>query len=201
MNISEYFKESYQLLLSDQKIDDNFHFFLDNDETLSIPLYEVYIHNSNSEMFLVLDCIGMDENDIKRFVALWEKKVLSFVNFSEIYKDKMKYLKYNITLLILCKEKDVFNREEYQYEAEKSIRICKKIFLYCDDNKTVMEDERQLIPFYFDSIQNEETNEMAENEDRLSDILKVVPEIKKVLGYEDKYKRINDIIKEKLYAD
>ena len=184
MRIYEYFIENYQLLDAeneDQKIES---FMEDIEEgeqqRYCEPLKAVFLHETRNEMFLVLDCFHYEWTSIEKICEKWEKKVLNFVNFDSAFRENIEVLKYNILLLILCKDEPSSRDDDIRYDKEKSVTICRKIFLLCNDKGEIYDGEKTIIPFYFEpirSIKNEETSKL---EKELQDILPREVEIQEI---------------------
>lgn len=183
MQIKDIFRNEGYLLLdaSDIKIDPFIETPDDNQESQYIePLTHVYMHEYYKEMFLILDCIGYDFKDIDQTCKVWESKVMAFINFyrdSNINNDIMKHLKYNISLIILCHDQDeteLTNEEDddhFRNNMEKSLIICKKIFILCDKSGEIAKNNDIKIPFYFEPIKEIESNKTKEIEDKLNELL------------------------------
>lgn len=181
MDIKQYFNNNYISL----GVEDNnaITFFCDiNTEgeisKYSEPLDMVFLHRNKKEMFLILDCFETEYKDIKGIFKEWESKVLSFIHFGEEYRDVIDFLKYNIFLLIICKDEIGEEDDNFRFETEKSLNICRKVFLVCDDNKSLM-DNASIIPFYFDSIENVHTETTVSLE---REIEKLLPEDEEILS-------------------
>lgn len=178
MELYDYFKEDYELIeatgngkyeVIDAFLDD----FVDGKEQqYSEPLKAVFIHKTKNEMFLVLDCLKLETDCIKSVCEQWEQRVLSFLNFGKEYRENIQFLKYEICLMILCMNVVGNADDELRFETEKSIKICRKIFLICDENGEIIEDDEVIIPFYFEPVKNID-NSIVENLEK--DIEALIP--------------------------
>lgn len=184
MDLSQYFNENY---VSISSTDENaIKAFLNNYEEKEKrdfiePLQCIYMHKTFNEMYLVLNCINYDLSQIKEICINWESNVLNYVNFGDEYKDNKHFLKYNIALLILCKDLAESEDDNFRYEIEKSKTICRKIFIITDENENIPESEQTMLPFYFRPIENQENKPIFEFENKLKSILADEPEIKVIL--------------------
>ncbi|CEQ02931.1 hypothetical protein GOD97_12800 [Paeniclostridium sordellii] len=94
--------------------------YVDNDE---LPFKNVYINKDNTEAYIVekFDLNDLENNRIEEY----EEEILWFENFTENY-----YLKYNMNLIILYKEKELDDKySSYIQKYERDSNVCKKIFL------------------------------------------------------------------------
>lgn len=186
MDLSKYFNENY---VSIKATDENaIKAFLENYEekdkgkrNFVEPLQCIYMHKTFNEMYLVLNCINYSLSQIKKTCANWESIVLNYVNFGDEYKDNKRFLKYNIALLILCKDLAENEDDSFRYEIEKSKTICKKIFIIIDKSENIPESEQAILPFYFKPIENQENKPTFELENKLKNILASEPEVKAIL--------------------
>lgn len=181
MEISKYFDDNYISL----KVENNnaIEFFCDhNSEESSLryiePLDKVFLHRNTKEMFLVLNCLKYTSEDIDIIFKEWESRILSFIHFGEEYRDVIDFLKYNIFLLIICQDEIGEDDDDFRYQTEKSLNICRKVFLICDE-KGDLADNVSIIPFYFDSIEKVHT-EITENLEK--EIEKLLPKDEKILS-------------------
>ena len=113
--------------------------FLDmNTGNLVVPLVDIILHKSESEMFLLLQGEeSLQTGEIEQFVRKWEDKVMSFINFSDVKcTEKMRY---DIQLLILYEKKNEKQYTEEILKIEKSSRNCRKIFIPSDKGKILDE--------------------------------------------------------------
>ncbi|MDF2503310.1 hypothetical protein [Clostridium sp.] len=123
-------------------------------------VYSVYLHDSGNEMYILLDCTKINESDWMNVIEHWEMNILGFVNNNNQFnKDgKMYFLKYNITIVILCDKNIDRNNNPIIYEIERSQRICRKIFIGVDNQFQPDETELDLLPFYFENLVDEAQN-------------------------------------------
>jgi translation elongation factor EF-1beta len=177
MELYNYFSEDYEII--DAKGNDRheaIEIFLEDSERgkeykYSEPLKTVFVHKTGNEMFLILDCVKLDFVKIKAVCKEWEEKVLNFVNFGKEFRENIEFLKYNITLLILCKDKNGNIDDDLRFEMEKSTIICRKIFLLCDDTGNILNNEKIIIPFYFEPIKTVKNSKTEELERELKSSL------------------------------
>jgi len=141
------------------------------------PLTHVFLHKYYTEMFLVLDCRQYNYKEIKEECKKWESRVMSFVNFGGVgdgYKEKhskvMNFLKYNISLVILCKDEPNEEDDDFRFDTEKSLVICRKIFLLCE-NDEIIDSNKVILPCYFEPIYKIKPEKMDNIEKELEDLL------------------------------
>jgi len=152
------------------------------------PLKAVFIHKTKHEMFLVLDCRKVELDHIKSLCEEWENKVLNFVNFGKEYRQSINYLKYNISLLILCIDIEGYKDDEFRFETEKSTRICRKIFLLCNKDGHILKDDEVMLPFYFEPLQEVNDTKTQQLESELSELL---PDDERILSICKKKKALS----------
>ncbi len=143
------------------------------------PLTDIFIHETKNEMFLVLNCIGFTYQKIKTECDKWEQNVLHFVNFGKEYRKNIKYLQYEIYLLILCRDEKGDLDDHFRSETEKSLKICRKLFLLCNKNGEIDENNWNMVPFYFSSIEKKDSEETQKLEKELEDL---IPSNEKILS-------------------
>lgn len=145
--------------------------FSDEKDEWMPELKHIFLHTKHSEMYLVVEKKENElANSLDQLIMNWEERVLEYLNFECTDLKTRKYLKYNVTLIVLCiPDKNVVeeNRKVFIKE-EKSTNICRKIFLFCDNMGTVLEEELKYLPFYIESIKTEETGEAEINDLRKS---------------------------------
>lgn len=191
MELYKYFNDEYvEIDGSGNEKKDFINAFLDNEiENDQFkyydPLKKVFIHKTQREMFLILDCLKYKSTSIKKICGDWEKRVLAFINFGSEFRDEIEFLKYNIFLLILCQDEIGEFDDDFRYEAEKSLNICRKIFLICDENGDLRDNET-IIPFYFAPITNINNVKTEEFEIKLKELLPTDEKILSILKKEDK---------------
>lgn len=195
MNWNEVFKEYKNIKLDNAKIDS----FCDVNGNWLVELKYVFLHNTESEMFIVLDlkenlenlfriydieyetedeqCIkyNLYRNFLKKVISKWENLILNFINFEWDNEIKRKYIKYNISLIILCSKEsiikdEVLNQKNTIIKEERSTNICRKIFIFDEDS------EQNYLPFYFENINNNFNIRSAIIEKELEKKLKEVKE-------------------------
>ena len=94
-----------------------------------------------------------------------------------------KYLKYNITLLIFCFREKIGNKKDLNetnsiIKEERSTSVCRKIFIFDEKN------ELNYLPFYFETINNNSSDESIILENELNQ------KIHEVKEYLDKLSKI-----------
>ncbi len=166
------------------------------------PLTDIFIHETKNEMFLVLDCIGHKYQRLKNVCEKWEQNVLHFVNFGKEYRNNIKYLQYEIYLLILCRdEKNEYEDDHFRSETEKSLRICRKLFLLCNEIGEIDENNWNMIPFYFSSIEKKDSEEVQRLEKELEDLIPKDEKIRSICKKEELTDEDRKIMKEWLNKD
>lgn len=165
MNINTYFKNDFKRIsLEDTDSIKHLSAFIENPDKKEVkykePLKNIFLHNTEQEMYLILDCLDKDIGQIEELCVDWEIRVMAFINFSKSPKEGVNYLRYNITILLLIDESKTKDEEyaKIQYHLEQSTLICKKIFLVHKNGK-LKEAEETLLPFHFDKIRRISTNE------------------------------------------
>ncbi|MBU3156337.1 hypothetical protein [Clostridium estertheticum] len=177
MSLYKYFKEDYEKIIEmDNDVYKSIDAFSDvlvegEKRKYSEPLVEVFIHKTKSEMFLVLDCFDLDVGLIEKICDEWQDRVLNFVNFGKEYRDRMEFLKYNISLIILCKNEIGNKDDNFRFEAEKSIKICRKLFLICNNKGEINNDDKAMIPFYFAAVEPFDNDKIEKMERELENLL------------------------------
>lgn len=195
MYIKDFFTDEYTSIYESDDIEEPIKAFLaemDSEEDLidsirededrpryAKPLTDIFIHETKNEMFLVLDCIRLKYHEIKNVCVKWEQNILHFVNFGREYRENIKYLQYEIYLLILCKDEKGDLDDHFRSETEKSLRICRKLFLLCNENGKIDENNWNMIPFYFSSIEKKDSEEAQRLETELEDL---IPADEKILS-------------------
>lgn len=150
------------------------------------PLKTVFMHKTFNEMFLILDCTDLNLMQINSECRAWENNVLNYVNFGEEYTYNKKFLKYNIVLIILCKDLPEKDDDIFRSEIEKSKTICRKIFILTDDEGNIFETNKTMLPFYFEPIEKTKNDDINEYEKKLKDILPKDEEVSNILQYKEK---------------
>lgn len=146
--------------------------FGEKDLKYSDILKDIYLHKTGNEMFIILDCISQNLDELKKVCEEWENYVLNFVNLDEEFRDNINYLKYNITLIILCRDdKNSPFDDDFRFKMEKSVRICRKLFLLCDENDAVLDNEWRYLPFYNSTYELPTSAKLEECERELENLL------------------------------
>lgn len=177
MKINDLFSKDYVLLDGSSNIMlDSFMETYDDNQSVKYvePLIYVYLHKLGKEMFLILDCINYDFKQIDEVCKMWEAKVMAFINFHKFSKDNediKNYLKYNISLIILCQDELKNEDDHYRYKTEKSLVICRKVFIICNEEGEIAKNNDIKIPFYFEPINKLESEETIQLEGELNDLL------------------------------
>lgn len=121
-------------------------------------LKEIYLSEREDELFIILQINqGVNVNDLSNE---WDAKILAFINFGEnlgvdhLWIEKIKY---NITQILL------YNSEMENKDLEKSVDISRKIFLKCDENGELNDNERVRLPFLYDEFNAVTINENQNN--------------------------------------
>ena len=174
MDIYKYFSNDYELMDINgaRKIDAFLEDIANGRRKYCKPLQAVFMHKTNHEMFLVLDCLNFNLETIKSVCEEWENNVLKFVNFESEFNNEMGYLKYNIFLVILCKNNTEHEDDDnFRFQTEKSLKICRKIFLLCDDKGQIVEEDKTIIPFYFEPLEVVNNSQTQKLEKELMNLL------------------------------
>lgn len=129
------------------------------------------MHKTKNEMFLILECFDLNSDSIKKICKEWEDRILYYANFGREYRDNINYLKYNTFLIILYKDQNGTVDNNFKFDTEKSLEICRKIFLSCDSDGKVKDDEVSIIPFYFSPVEKIDTDKTNELERKLKSLL------------------------------
>lgn len=135
------------------------------------PVESIFMHQTNNEMFIILDCTDMSISEIEKTFKKWEKIFLSYINFGEEYKSHKKFLKFNTTLILMCKDLPEEDDDLFRYQVEKSKAICRKLFILVDEENNIIESNKSMIPFYFNSIINIKNKKTEEYEKKLEKML------------------------------
>lgn len=157
--------------------------FCDENEEWVQELEHLYLHKSGSELYVVISLektLSLDE--IENIIDNWETRVISYFNFYLKDKEKKEFLKYNTTLLLIlkCEKAERYDERCEIIKEEKSTQICRKIFLFSDENGNVNEDELKYLPFYIQTI-NIEQSLKDKNMSEKAELLKLVREAKEIL--------------------
>ena len=144
-------------------------------------LQQVYLSEKEDELFIILQM--EPDMDAKKLSDKWDAKILAFINFGEDYGTDhawIEKIKYNITQIILHREK-LKNKD-----LEKSVDISRKIFLKCDENGELEENEKVRLPFLYDEF---ETMEIKLDQD--DELMKILPDKKTLSFLYEKRKKID----------
>ena len=144
-------------------------------------LQQVYLSEKEDELFIILQM--EPDMDAKKLSDKWDAKILAFINFCEDYGTDhawIEKIKYNITQIILHREK-LQNKD-----LEKSVDISRKIFLKCDENGELEENEKVRLPFLYDEF---ETMEIKLDQD--DELMKILPDKKTLSFLYEKRKKID----------
>jgi hypothetical protein len=175
--ISDIFKDYDDLKINNKKI----RAFSDENNEWLQELRNIFLHKTHSELYIVIEKNIVElSNDLNKIVALWEERVLEYLNFEYDDLKTKKYLKYNVTLIVLCiGEKNIEGTDRRAFiKEEKSTNICRKIFLFCEDSGTIPTAELKYLPFYLESIKVDEKREeeLMEKRDLLNGLIKEAKE-------------------------
>lgn len=144
-------------------------------------LQQVYLSEKEDELFIILQM--EPDMDAKKLSDKWDAKILAFINFGEDYGTDhawIEKIKYNITQIISHREK-LQNKD-----LEKSVDISRKIFLKCDENGELEENEKVRLPFLYDEF---ETMEIKLDQD--DELMKILPDKKTLSFLYEKRKKID----------
>lgn len=144
-------------------------------------LQQVYLSEKEDDLFIILQM--EPDMDAKKLSDKWDAKILAFINFGEDYGTDhawIEKIKYNITQIILHREK-LQNKD-----LEKSVDISRKIFLKCDENGELEENEKVRLPFLYDEF---ETMEIKLDQD--DELMKILPDKKTLSFLYEKRKKID----------
>ena len=144
-------------------------------------LQQVYLSEKEEELFIILQM--EPDMDAKKLSDKWDAKILAFINFGEDYGTDhawIEKIKYNITQIMLHREK-LQNKD-----LEKSVDISRKIFLKCDENGELEENEKVRLPFLYDEF---ETMEIKLDQD--DELMKILPDKKTLSFLYEKRKKID----------
>ena len=144
-------------------------------------LQQVYLSEKEDELFIILQM--EPDMDAKKLSDKWDAKILAFINVGEDYGTDhawIEKIKYNITQIILHREK-LQNKD-----LEKSVDISRKIFLKCDENGELEENEKVRLPFLYDEF---ETMEIKLDQD--DELMKILPDKKTLSFLYEKRKKID----------
>lgn len=178
IDLNKYFEKDYIDITNGTEDYPRIEYFFceDNPQVCITPLTQIFIHRTKTELFLILDIRDISSSTFKEKVEEtckdWENNIMVFLNFGDEYRDSLKYLKFNITLLFLYSSA-LKCQTNFFYELEKSTVNCRKIFLSCN-GETVDEKDLSLLPFYFDGIKTNRSSELVEKEKELNALYPMV---------------------------
>lgn len=155
------------------------------------PVENIFMHKTNNEMFIILNCADMSILEIEKNFKEWEKIFLSYINFGEEYKGHKKFLKFNTTLILMCKDLPEEEDDLFRYQVEKSKAICRKLFILIDEDNNIIESNKSMIPFYFNSITNIKNKETEKYEKKLE---KILPKDKDIIRLLENNENFNEDI-------
>lgn len=180
MDIRECFKKDYILL--DEKGKNTINYFMESEgKKYREPIKYIFLHNTKNEMFIILDCINMKMDNVENLCDEWEGIILGFVNFSSELRENIDFLKYNITLILLVNEKLIKDNNDVEFKEEKSLTVCRKIFISCDNGSNINDSESTILPFYFDSIEKMNTLEIEKLERKIYELMPNEKNIQSIL--------------------
>ena len=144
-------------------------FFLENGE-IPNQLREIYLSKYRDELFLILQP-DRDEN-VKKFCQRWDNNIMAFINFGSLPDDNresIKKLRYNIVQVILYGIGENINGVKYMNEPddfseEKSTSVSRKIFIKSNDADELDEENKILLPFWYDEFEKIPENMEAEQQ-------------------------------------
>lgn len=131
--------------------------FCNEDGSVPEELKEIYLFcnkaNVACELLLVLDIGKKQEQEIKPFCKEWNERILSFLNFGALpgqEQQSLYLLKYNVIQILLSDF--MIEISDSVLSEEKSTDISRKIFISVDENGSIVENDRFMLPFYFDQL-------------------------------------------------
>lgn len=150
-------------------IEPEMEFFLENGE-IPNQLREIYLSKYRDELFLILQP-DRDEN-VKKFCQRWDNNIMAFINFGSLPNDNresIKKLRYNIVQVILYGIGENINGVKYMNEPddfseEKSTSVSRKIFIKSNDADELDEENKILLPFWYDEFEKIPENMEAEQQ-------------------------------------
>lgn len=120
-------------------------------------LREVYISSKGDELFLVLQ--PSRDEDIKEFCNYWDSVILTWVQFGKLPgndREGIRKLQYNVTMILLYANKKSKKLEQHSlmdepasFELEKDTSVSRKVFLACEEDNTVEDDDKLQLPFWY----------------------------------------------------
>ena len=130
-------------------------------------LRQIYISECGDELFLILRL--SDVANMERFCNLWDNKILTFINFaSKQFRKEIRKLQYNITQILLYEG-------NVEKQMEKSVSVSRKIFVKCNEDDELDDNDKMLLPFWFGDLESAEINK--EERKKLEDLLPPTKEL------------------------
>ena len=130
-------------------------------------LRQIYLSECRDELFLILRL--SDVENMERFCNLWDNKILTFINFtSKQFREEIRKLQYNITQILLYEG-------TVEKQMEKSVSVSRKIFVKCNEDDELDDNDKMLLPFWFGDLESAEINK--EERRKLEDLLPPTKEL------------------------
>lgn len=124
-------------------------------------LRQIYLSECGDELFLILRL--SDVENMGRFCNLWDNKILTFINFTpKQFREEIRKLQYNITQILLYEG-------AVEKKMEKSVSVSRKIFVKCNEDDELDDNDKMLLPFWFGDLESAEINK--EERQKLENLL------------------------------
>lgn len=124
-------------------------------------LRQIYLSECGDELFLILRL--SDVENMERFCNLWDNKILTFINFTpKQFREETRKLQYNITQILLYEG-------AVEKKMEKSVSVSRKIFVKCNEDDELDDNDKMLLPFWFGDLESAEINK--EERQKLENLL------------------------------
>lgn len=124
-------------------------------------LRQIYLSECGDELFLILRL--SDVENMERFCNLWDNKILTFINFTpKQFREEIRKLQYNITQILLYEG-------AVEKKMEKSVSVSRKIFVKCNEDDELDDNDKMLLPFWFGDLESAEINK--EERQKLENLL------------------------------
>lgn len=124
-------------------------------------LRQIYLSECGDELFLILRL--SDVENMERFCNLWDNKILTFINFTpKQFREEIRKLQYNITQILLY-------ADAVEKKMEKSVSVSRKIFVKCNEDDELDDNDKMLLPFWFGDLESAEINK--EERQKLENLL------------------------------
>lgn len=124
-------------------------------------LRQIYLSECGDELFLILRL--SDVENMERFCNLWDNKILTFINFTpKQFREEIRKLQYNITQILLYEG-------TVEKKMEKSVSVSRKIFVKCNEDDELDDNDKMLLPFWFGDLESAEINK--EERQKLENLL------------------------------